>query len=504
MRRALFFLLFVSYAYFYQGGGWGQNSRFNLVRAMTIDRSFQIDPYHQSTGDKAFSNGHYYSDKAPGQAFMALLIVEPARRAILLAGGDAETFEGLALLSYLATLLTVSLTTAVAGVVLFDLARTWGATSGGALFAATAFGLATPIWPLATIFIGHALSAACLVLAFAAAWAIGEPHEGSGYDCAHHRARLTLLRPVVHREVALGLTVGLAAGWATVSEFPAAVPAVVLALWTISHAATHGLRRAARIVGAMTAGALLCAVVLMTYQYICFGSPFHLAYSSEQGFDGMQQGLFGVTWPRLSTTRAILLSEYRGLLPLAPLLVAAPFGLARMRHAGGAALIAGVIVFYYVTLNASYHYWEGGWSFGPRHLSPALPFLCLGLAPLWDRARQVGRAALLLLWIWGVAMSLLAVTVMAQPPASFTRPVRELLWPAFRDGDLALSTQTFVHHGSDPGRWRLHQEPRAAWNLGMKLGLTGHASLVPLFLTWTACAFWLRVAHRRPHLRVRT
>ena len=34
-RRALLFaLLFTSFAYFYQAGGWNQNSRFDLVRAI--------------------------------------------------------------------------------------------------------------------------------------------------------------------------------------------------------------------------------------------------------------------------------------------------------------------------------------------------------------------------------------------------------------------------------------------------------------------------------------
>ena len=99
MRRALFVLLFLSYAYFYQAGGWNQNSRFALVRAITNDWSLRIDPYQRNTGDKAIFEGHYYSDKAPGLSLAAVPIVEPARLAYMAAGGDPETFEGLALLS---------------------------------------------------------------------------------------------------------------------------------------------------------------------------------------------------------------------------------------------------------------------------------------------------------------------------------------------------------------------------------------------------------------------
>ena len=38
--------------------------------------------------------------------------------------------------------------------------------------------------------------------------------------------------------------------------------------------------------------------------------------------------------------------------------------------------------------------------------------------------------------------------------------------------------------------------PRQAWNLGMKLGLDGHASLVPLYLWVLACAAWPAWAQR--------
>src|ERR1035441_2624081 len=64
-------VVLVAYVYFYQGGGWNQNSRFDLVRAMVELGTLRIDAYRENTGDKAFANGHYYSDKAPGLALLA-------------------------------------------------------------------------------------------------------------------------------------------------------------------------------------------------------------------------------------------------------------------------------------------------------------------------------------------------------------------------------------------------------------------------------------------------
>jgi uncharacterized membrane protein (GlpM family) len=239
--------------------------------------------------------------------------------------------------------------------------------------------------------------------------------------------------------------------------------------------------------------ALACAAVLMAYQYACFGSPFHLAYSSEIGYEGMQQGIFGVALPKMIRIRSILFGSYRGLLPLAPTLALAPIGFALMLWARReprqrtAAVVAATIAVYFILLNASYVYWEGGWSYGPRHASPAIPFLCVGLAFLWTVAPAFGRWILALLSTYGAAITLIAVTTMPLPPGNIRRPVAEFLWPAFHDGDLSLNTQTFVSYGVDTD-FRAHHEPRAAFNLGMKLGLgVGHASLVPLALVWLAC-----------------
>ena len=87
---------------------------------------------------------------------------------------------------------------------------------------------------------------------------------------------------------------------------------------------------------------------------------------------------------------------------VAPVLVLGAGGLVRMirapatRDLGWLAVVVVVIVF---SVNASYAYWDGGASVGPRHSVPAIPFLALGLAPFWaslrTRRAKVAAAALL-------------------------------------------------------------------------------------------------------------
>ena len=475
-RRSAWILaavLFVSYAYFYQAGGWSQNSRFAMIRAVLERHTLQIDAYRLHTGDLALWHGHYYTDKAPGSSLLALVPVALARGIDRIVGIDPEGFPGLAWTSYVAAVATSGVFTVVAAIAVFRLTRAWGFSRGAALFAATGFGLATPAWAYATLFMGHSLTAGCLMLAFAAASGIGDETTGRPYLRAW--------------------TVGLACGWAAVTEFPAAVPIIPIVALAILTARDTMPEMWAAIALRIIAGGAIPAAMLLGYNTLSFGSPFHLGYTSEADprYAPMQQGVFGITYPRWSVVRELLFGSYRGLLPIAPLMAVTPLGLALIApvkaRRRSVCVAAGIALFYFL-LNASYFFWEGGWAYGPRHVTPALPFLALGLAPLWDLGRPAWRALLLAGWIWGVGITLVAVSTTPQPPASIKAPVRELLWPAFRDGDLSLNPQTVVHNSVDVGHLRGGGDPHAAWNLGEIAGLHGLYSLLPLMIVWAAAA----------------
>jgi hypothetical protein len=471
-----------SYAYFYQAGGWNQNSRFALVRAILERHTLRIDAYQLHTGDRAIWREHYYSDKAPGASLTSLVPVQAARFVSLLAHVDPASFPGIAFTSYIATVATSGVFTVAAALAVFWLSLRWGATRGAALFAATAYGIGSPAWAYATLFMGHGQTAGCLMIAFVAAEILGEP---DGPAAAGHHTPM----PAQGRR-ALAFIVGLSGGWAVVTEFPAAIPAIligVLALVRVRRADPGGLPAA---VGWIAAGVAIAATPLLVYDALAFDSPFRLGYSSEEGFREMRSGFFGITYPKLSTLGELLVGSYRGLLPLSPLMAVAAAGLVSLGRKGlaGPAIVAAGIAAYYLLLNASYFFWEGGWAYGPRQLTPGLPFIALGLAPLWDEARYAWRALFIAGWIWSVGITLIAVSTTPQPPSSFKAPVRELLWPAFRDGDLSLNHQTFVHYAATPDRLRGGTMPHAAWNLGELAGLHGLPSLFPLAAAWITAA----------------
>lgn len=489
--------LFVSYAYFYQGGGWNQNSRFAMIRAILERHTLQIDAYQLHTGDRALWRDHYYSDKAPGASLTALAPVQVARLVSRAAGVDPASFPGIAWTSYVAAVVTSGLFTVIAALCVFWLSLRWGATDGAALFAATAYGVASPAWAYATMFMGHGQTSGCLMMALAAADALR--------DCS----------PATRRTLAS--IIGLSGAWAVVTEFQAAIPAVLIGLLAIarlkpsrdegpsryddpSHheeptrsAKALAERDLLPLIARIAIGVAIATVPLLVYNTLAFGSPFHLGYASEEGFKELHTGFFGITYPKLSTVRELLVGSYRGLLPLSPLMAVAPIGLALLARKGraGLAWVAAGVGAYYLMLNASYFYWEGGWAFGPRQITPALPFVALGLAPLWDLQGRTWRVLLLAGWFWGAGITLVAVSTTPQPPASIKSPVSELLWPAFRDGDLSLNPQTFVHNSADVEHLRGGGDPHAAWNLGEIAGLHGLISLLPLLAVWAAAALLL-------------
>jgi len=464
-------VVLVSYAYFYEGGGWNQNSRLDLVRAIVEQGTLRIDAYHQNTSDKAFANGHYYSDKAPGLALLAVPVAFAALPLMRVARVDPQSPRGLVDLSYSVTLFAVALPMAAACLCLFWIALQLGSSASAATFAALALGLATPMWAYSTLFWGHALAGACLVFAFACALRL-RAALGSTADAFW------------------GLALGLAAGWATLTEYPSAPASAMVAGLALVLAWKDGQRRWRVILG-IAAGALPCLLALMAYQRAAFGSLFHpsYAYYPAGAFSWMTHGYMGLTYPRIDVALKLLFGCRRGLLFSGPVVLAAPFGLGMLwkRPATHAAAVgAAAIAAYYFLFHASFSSWPAGWSYGPRYLAPGLPLLCLGLAPLWDHARTGWRIVLGILAVVGVGLTLMAVSVGAQPPDEFHCPLRQFYWPSFWAGRFSLNLGT-VLIPAEQGTNHVH----GAFNLGELAGLHGLASLIPLFAVWAlAVVLW--------------
>ena len=459
---------FFAYAYFYEAGGWNQNTRFDLVRALVEHRGISIDDYQDNSGDKALFKAHYYADKAPGASFVAAPVVALARAAMRLAHENTKSRLNLVRLSYVASVSAAALPAALAVMCVWHLACRMGASRRGATVVALAFGLGTPFWAWATVFYSHTLSAACLLAAFVAAVHLADSRSRPG------------------RDVRLGVVVGLMVGWAVVTEFPTAVPGAIVVLFAVGQARHDEAGRLVRVATSIALAGGACAVLLGSYHYAAFGSPFHVGYASEENSSLLQHGFFGYTFPKPAIAGELLWGSFRGLLPLAPVLALVPIGwvmAGRSRDLRVPGLVAASVFLVGFAMNAAYEHWEGGWSYGPRQLGPVLGFAVLGLVPVWIKGGRALRALVVALAVVGSVCSLIAVSTTAQPPAPQPdHPMRDLLWPAFRDGQLSLNRQSYFEArppGEAAGLRDVGVE-RAQWNVGEQIGLTGLPSLMPL------------------------
>ena len=322
-------LSFSSFIYFYEGGGWNQNSRFDLLRAIIERHTLTIDAYHQNTQDKAHFQGHYYSEKAPGLVFLAVPFALASRPVMRVAGIDPESPRGEFALSFVATACAVALPAALAGVCLFFLALRFGCSARAAAFAVAVMSVGTPFWAYASLFWAHALVGACLLFAFAAALKAGDGKS----------------------EFRWGLAVGLAAGWATVTEYPAAPASAMLAFLGLAQVWPRGASARWRVVAGVGLGAGACVIVLASYLLAAFGSirPSYSYYDASSFSFMQQQGYMGLTYPHPARLLKILFGCSRGLLIASPVLVAAPLGLCclwKEKRLALPALVAAAIVAY--------------------------------------------------------------------------------------------------------------------------------------------------------------
>ncbi len=468
---ALIFVLLLScYIYFFpRWADPNQNSRLDMVVAVVEDGTFQIDAYVENTVDYAKVGEHYYSDKAPGAAFLGIptyavlkmfldlpamdnlmdkLAANEAFGATLREGGSGllEHKVRFAIAQVALTAVAAALPTALMGALMYRLLVRFDARPWPRVGVVLGYGLLTPAFAYAGAFYGHQLSAACLFGAFYLIF-VGQ-------------------KPLPTRSL---LAVGLLLGYSVVSEYPSVLVVAILFLYAL-----YRLDDRRRIGWVILPGALIAAG-WMTYNTLIFGSPFELGYSfSELWVEQHHTGFMSLTVPHWDAIWGITFSLFRGLFVLSPLLLLAVPGFVLWRRSGEQrpafwVALAGVSAIF--LFNSSSIMWWGGFTIGPRYLLPMLPFMALPIIFVfreWASAAWArGLIALLCAWslaaTWGLTLS-----GQGFPSDTLRNPLVEHAWPNWWAGNVAR-------------------------NLGMFLRLSGPLSLLPLFgwITVLLAAVWL-------------
>ena len=398
--------------------GCNQTSHYALVRALA-DGTARIDPWQAETCDKSYFDGHFYSNKAPGLAFVALppYLVLDALGAVPESPRTAIWALGLC-----STLL------AGAGLLLLMRRSAERVAPGTGTAAAIVLALGTLLLPFSTMLFAHILTGLLLFAAFLLAWQSRDSRSD--------------------RRLALA---GLLAGLAVVVEYPYGLISAVIGVYVLT-----GPSRVRS--GLLYAGGAVAGVIpLAAFNAAAFGSVTHLSYQNgvlaagQSGHDVVLESqvrngtVFGVGPPTLEGL-ADLLASGRGLLVATPVVAVALAALPllwRRGHRAESALVGAVLL---VAL-----LWNSGLDFGlgnllggdvpgPRYLVPVLPFLALPLAcALRTLPRTTGLLA--------------AISVITMVAATLTEPLlgtdeTRVWFERAHDGELTRTVLSLAGLGS--------------------------------------------------------
>jgi hypothetical protein len=443
----LFLTLLVCYAYvFPRWADPNQNSRLDMVVAVVDDGTFHIDNYVENTVDYAKVGGHYYSDKAPGVAFMGIPVYAvlkefldlPIMDGLMDRLADNEAIkatlrkEGTGLLEQKVrfaiaqtalTLVASALPTALMGVLMYYLLARFTARQWPRIAVVLGYGLLTPAFAYAGSFYGHQLSAACLLGAFYLVF-VGT-------------------KPLPTRSL---WAVGFLLGYSVITEYPSVLIVGVLFLYTF-----YRLDDRRRIGWVVLTGALIAAA-WMAYNTAVFGSPLELGYGhSELWTDQHHTGFMSLTWPHWKAIWGITFSPFRGLFVLSPLLLLAVPGFILWWRSGEHrpefwVALAGVLTTF--LFNSSSIMWWGGFAIGPRYLLPMLPFMALPIIFVfreWGNRMWI-KALCFVLFAWSlIATWGLTLAEQAFPSEIFRNPLVEYAWPNWQVGNIARNSGMFLH-----------------------------------------------------------
>jgi 4-amino-4-deoxy-L-arabinose transferase-like glycosyltransferase len=183
----------IIFTYFIHGIWWNDNTRLDLVKAIVDENRFEIDSYYNNTGDRSYYNGHYYSDKAPGQSFLSTpiytlwkfiysktnpdtstrtdyvvnkIVINP------ITGKETKTYEPinpnqLLLFSLiLVTIFTTSLPSTLTVLLIYKISKFFTVNEKYRILVVITYGLGTLAFIYATIYFTHGLATFFVFFAF--------------------------------------------------------------------------------------------------------------------------------------------------------------------------------------------------------------------------------------------------------------------------------------------------------------------------------------------------
>jgi hypothetical protein len=480
----LFAVFCLIYAYFFHGGSWNQNSRFDAIRAIVETRSLEVTKFRGNTGDIATTDGkHFYSNKPPAFALLGAPVYAALYLSERAAGIDTDSPSVANANAHVLSFFLSGLPAAAMVWVIFLYASGIGKSTSRAALIASCFGLGTLVFPYAGVLFVHNLEAAGVF----AAWFV--------------------LQSVKSRKTAW--IAGLLVGTAAACDYLVAPIVLLFAVWVFQTWKRRGLLEFLIAPTAWVAVILAC-------NYASFGQLF-VTNNTFQRSEFVDPKLFmGVfDWPRPERVWWLTFHPFRGLFYSCPMIILGLISLVFFRpikRLDPQRLIPPAVIAFFFLFNVCFNGWTGGWGIGPRYLTPVIPFLFVYAITCFDRLPIFSWSISVVSSVLMIAISSVAVM---WPANSFGPPLRVDTLSAknvvfdpqkqalynFKEGNVSIARQGMLDYYPNPPTKPRPEDAWCSYNLGEVAGLSGRWSLLPFWMILVMhAAFigWLYRHERKP------
>lgn len=374
-RDAFFVFIFLAftYAYFYQDASDNGDSRFGLTFAIVQERQLSIDTFQARKGlttqDKAFYDGHYYSDKAIGTSLSAVIFYLP-----LYAFQWLFHYQlSLQLTKYFLTFCTIGLISAFAGSLIYILAKHISGNKLWAYIVTISISMGTLCFPYSITFYSHQLAASFLFLSFFIIF------------------RLKFYSNSVMSSFLIGFLMGLS----IITEFTTVVIVCLMIFYYFYIILNNPHKDKISSISISVFGGLIPLSIMLLYNFICFDSPFALGYSygnSQYFRESMAQGIMGIGWPNLKVLYYMTFHPSVGLFWQSPVLIMTLIGIVisfACKKYRIEVIFSFMSFLLYTIMYSGYYMWWGGWAVGIRGIIPVIPLLSIPLSLITKRFRLI-------------------------------------------------------------------------------------------------------------------
>lgn len=377
----IFLTFFIIYSFFIHWTGWVEDSHLALTRSIVDDQRFEINSYYNITGDRAYFDSDYYSNKAPGLSILSIPVYSAWKLIYVFFLPDSskevnfwddghlvKSFFGEQIITLinpgiftlfsmiLVTIFTSSLFSALTVILIYKISRYFTKKESDRLLIVLIYGLGTLAFPFATVYFSHATATFFIFLSFYLLFKV-------------KNEKLSDMRLIL-----LG---GIFAGFAVVVDYIVILIVMALVGFTLSIK-----RKNTTLFYVVSIFAGLMSLLL--YNLLIFGTPFELTINHSDS--ALFPSRFDMNLPELPLILQMLILPYRGLLFYSPVLILSFIGLFYMykEHKLETVVITLIFTSFLFVFSMMVGWW-GGTSYGMRYMLPVIPFLMLPLIYIFKK-----------------------------------------------------------------------------------------------------------------------